>query len=88
MQYRRKHICDLKVEGGNLWEEKGSKRREMEIKRGMGGEEMACFLSYVQSSCNNIYTTDGGEEAERSRQELFRDEKKTSKKKQSNRVLG
>lgn len=49
---------------------------------------MACFLSYVQSSCNNIYMTDGGEEAERSRQELFRDEKTTSKKKQGNRVLG
>lgn len=49
---------------------------------------MACFLSYVQSSCNNIYTTDGGEEAERSRQELFKDEKMTSKKKQGNRVLG
>lgn len=56
-------------------------------KKGTGEEEMACFLSYVQSSCNNIYTTDGGEEAERSRQELFRDEK-TSKKKQGNRVLG
>lgn len=60
----------------------------MEIRRGTGEKERACFLSYVQSSWNNTYYTDGGEEAERSRQGLFRDEKETSKKKQGTRVLG